>query len=79
MAGELELAGLIAQVGADAREEEIFAAQWRHESDNEPRWWKLRVMPSRRRKRRWRTKLRVMPSRRRKRQWWMKLRVMPNE
>ena len=36
MASELELAGLIARVGADADEEEIFAAQWQHESDNEP-------------------------------------------
>ena len=36
MASELALAGLIAQVEDDAGEEEIYAAQWRHESENEP-------------------------------------------
>ena len=36
MASELELAGLLSQVEDDAGDEEIFAAQWQHESDNEP-------------------------------------------
>ena len=36
MASELALAGLIAQVEDDAGEEEIFAAQWQHELENEP-------------------------------------------
>ena len=36
MASELELAGLLSQVDDDAGDEEIFAAQWQHESDNEP-------------------------------------------
>ena len=33
MASELELAGLLSQVDDDAGDEEIFAAQWQHESD----------------------------------------------
>ena len=36
MADELELAGLIAGIGNNAGDEEVFAAQWKHESNGEP-------------------------------------------